>query len=244
MRLPWPARYAAAFIVSGLLGCKGSGAGESPDASSAEDGGPDVTSTGDDAGTGSGAITVESPTDATFPGEASIPTACAQVDAGLPPYGSPAGATITGPDLGATVCTGTDVYLSTYISPANRLLLELGTAGVTTFQTPAGAVDGALTMMVSVGTTPGVYTSGEPAACGFVAFTYALGAPLTYRAAAASNCLEGQNVEGSWTLSLTSIVPYPTTPSGTYYVAHGELLATLPSEDDAGPGPVTVSLVF
>jgi hypothetical protein len=60
---------------------------------------------------------------------------------------------------------------------------------------------------------------------------------VDYSAQAASDCLgETQTVAGSWTLTLTSVVPYEggAGGSGAEYKAHGTLVATLLAQGDTG----------
>jgi hypothetical protein len=60
---------------------------------------------------------------------------------------------------------------------------------------------------------------------------------VNYSAQVASDCLgETQTVEGSWTLTLTSVVPYEGGGAGSdsEYMAHGTLVATLLDQGDAG----------
>jgi hypothetical protein len=67
-----------------------------------------------------------------------------------------------------------------------------------------------------------------------------------YRARGASDCVSGtQTPEGSWTVTLTSVVPYDGEDGGpgTNYVVHGSLQATLVG-DDAGLGTAELSLSF
>jgi hypothetical protein len=235
------------LAASCLAACNRGGSSESGDAATTDDGGDDASTGGDVTET---AISIESPSDAA-PGDAApLPAACAGYDAGAPPYASLAGGTVVGSGVSATVCAATDVYISSFLSPANLLLLQITGTLSTDLLSPAGATEGTLALMISVGTdTPAVYTSSQSQSCGFMAFTYALPpAPdevFTYQAAATSDCSDPTTVSGSWAVTLTQVTPYQGNPeaTGAHYVAHGSLTAMLPAAN-GGTGAVTVSLSF
>jgi hypothetical protein len=247
LRAPAATHALVLLAASWLAACGRGASGESTDAATGDDGDLDASSAGDVV-TGS-TVTIESPADAAAPGDgASLPAACVAYDGGVPSYASQAGGTVVGAGISAIVCTATDVEVSMYLSPANRLLLRIAGAVSTDFQSPAGATDGALALMVSVGTdTPAVYTSAEAQSCGFVAFTYTLPpAPdVTYQASATSDCFDSTTVAGSWTVTLTSVTPYGggAGAPGSYYIAHGSLSATLQGANGGG-GTVALSLSF
>jgi hypothetical protein len=72
---------------------------------------------------------------------------------------------------------------------------------------------------------------------------------VVYQATAAQDCIEGaaQTVAGSWTVTLTSVEPYPksaATDYETYYVVHGTISATLPEDADGGTGSAAFALTF
>jgi predicted small secreted protein len=160
------------LAASWLAACNRGASSDAGDAGT-DDGAADAPSPGDDATEST--VTIETPADAALADAAPLPAACADYDAGAPPYASLAGGTVAGTGVSATVCAATEVYLSAYLSPANRLLLHVAGAVSTDFQSPANATEGTLALMVTVGTdTPAVYTSAESQSCGFVAFTYAL----------------------------------------------------------------------
>jgi hypothetical protein len=138
-------------------------------------------------------------------------------DGGLEPYQSAASGTITGPNLNATLCNAAAyVEVAPGTSPPNELLFDLYSSGCTTettFQAPPGAAYPELSVLLLVSTpTPGVYsiTGG----CGFSSFLYSLPIPPGIDCEggspqAASDCVgDSQTVEGSWTLTLTSVTPY------------------------------------
>jgi hypothetical protein len=101
---------------------------------------------------------------------------------------------------------------------------------------------------------PGIYTSAnQPFPCGILGFDFELPVGpdaamvnLAFQAAAALNCIGGGNsmTAGSWTLQLTSVDQYQGDAglSSTYYLAHGQLTASLVG---VGPGDtVTFALAF
>jgi hypothetical protein len=238
----------AASLGLMLVACTKSTSGEAPDAATDDDGGTDAASPGD--GAPSSTVTIETPADSAPPadGAAVLPAACADYDGGVPAYASAAGGTVTGPGVSATLCTAVDIDVSAYLAPSNRLLLRVAGPVSAAFESPAGATQGTLAMMVSVGTdAPALYTSAESQSCGFVAFTYdpPASGEVTYLASATSDCADSTTVAGSWAVTLTAVTPYAggAGSPGTYYVAHGTFSATLP-QSNGGPGTVTVSLAF
>jgi hypothetical protein len=72
---------------------------------------------------------------------------------------------------------------------------------------------------------------------------------ITYAALASSDCVgDSTTPEGSWTLTLTSVVPYAQdagVSDSVYYEAHGTLTATLAGQAaDAGASSVSLTLSF
>jgi hypothetical protein len=71
---------------------------------------------------------------------------------------------------------------------------------------------------------------------------------VDYGASAASDCLgDTQPVAGSWTVTLTSVVPYEddagANENGPHYTTHGTVTATLPDEE-GGTDTVTLTMGF
>ncbi len=72
---------------------------------------------------------------------------------------------------------------------------------------------------------------------------------MVYEASVAQDCIDGtpQAVAGSWTVTLTSIEPYPKSASTgfeTYYVVHGGISGSLTGDTDAGAQTAAFSLFF
>ena len=72
---------------------------------------------------------------------------------------------------------------------------------------------------------------------------------ITYAATASSDCVgDSTTPEGSWTLTLTSVAPYPEdagSGDSSYYQVHGNLASTLANQAaDAGTANVSITLSF
>lgn len=65
-----------------------------------------------------------------------------------------------------------------------------------------------------------------------------------YGANASTDCLgDAQTVAGSWSVNLTSVVPFDGDAGGSYFVAHGTVTATL-ADEQGGNDTVTLALDF
>jgi hypothetical protein len=177
------------------------------------------------------------------------------------PYVSGAIGTVTGSSAQASVCNA-----STYLFPTSpgqyALFLDSSTVGTVMFQSPAGAHEGLLTGTLWVGSpSPGVYASSDSASCGSLSFSYLLTVPAgfqceggsgaecaaegSYGASAPSDCAGGtRTVAGSWTVTLTSVVPLAGDGGSSYFVTHGTVTATLADEADEEGGTDTETLTL
>lgn len=185
-------------------------------------------------------------------GQCSHPAAIA-----LPPYESIGSGIIIGTDVSASVCNvGVLAYASPDSSSPDQFFMRLDYDGTSLFdfQRPAGTTGGGVGGFISVGALiPGIYTSADlPSPCGILSFGYGLRvAPeqsvlnLGFGAAAPLDCVgDRQTSMGSWTVRLTSVAEYQgdAGPPSPYYLAHGQLTASL-----VGAGPadtVTFALAF
>jgi hypothetical protein len=176
------------------------------------------------------------------------------------PYVSGATGTVTGSSAEASVCDA-----STYLFPTSSgqyaLFLDSSTVGTITFQSPAGAHEGLLTGTLWVGSpSPGAHASSDSASCGSLSFSYLLTVPPgfaceggsgaecavegDYGASAPSDCTGGtQTVAGSWTVTLTSVVPLAGDGGSSYFVTHGTVTATL-ADEQGGTDTETLTLQF
>lgn len=173
---------------------------------------------------------------------------------------TPAHGTLEGDALSGDVCEGGVVaYGEDHVDPSTGLtqpVLHLtGLAPAATrfdLDAPADAEGGLLTATIGLGAAaPGIFPSPSDGVCGAIIICVDLASiqstgDVCYEAIGTSNC-EGSTHpgRGSWSLSVTSIVPSDVDGFGGVprYITHGTLSAVLVNNLD-NDVPVTLTLEF